>query len=281
MRRTPFGWARTRGFRGVLGVFFGFLLACGGSVASLQPDASNEDATGHSGRPDAAADEARAESDADVPESDAEIPEADSDVPESDADAGASCADLENAAQAGLASLVQENLGCQVDSDCTSIFLGPSGGLCAACSVLTNEAGAATVLDAAASLCRQFNAQGCPPPIVGCPRAPPVLCAGGTCASYVFYPTPLSPSLTHGECATFQVHYRSYGGSPDAPHDLAVTLRAFNGTLYSDTQCAMPMADGGVTIPAGSTAATFSLEPAAAGICSIIVQDLVWSWTAE
>lgn len=271
MTRWPFGRARTWGLRGVLGAAIASLVACGGSVAGSQPDASSEDASTRSPPTDASAGaDGGSPADADAGGGSG-----------ADADAGASCADLEDAAQAGLAAVVQQNLACQGDQDCTSIFLGPSGWCAAPCSVLTNEAGAATVLDAAASLCSQFNAEGCKAPVVPCPAAPPAICAGGTCAVYDFYATQLSPTLTHGACAAFQLNYKSFGGSPNAPHDLRVTMTASNGTLYADTACGTPMGDGGVTIPAGSTSAAFGFEPAAPGLCWIMVQGVVSSWTAQ
>jgi hypothetical protein len=67
-----------------------------------------------------------------------------------DADAEALCQELENEAATQFEALVQQNLDCTNDNDCTRISPGGDGQCAALCGdVLTSEAGAPTLLAAA------------------------------------------------------------------------------------------------------------------------------------
>jgi hypothetical protein len=198
-----------------------------------------------------------------------------------DAGLDASCADLEDAAQASFARVAAQYLACQVDTDCTWTFFGSDGWCIAPCGVIADEAGVGAVASSAANLCETFNARGCPAPEVPCVAGPPLICAGGTCAAYDLYATQLSPSLVHSECASFQVSYRTFAGSPEAPHDIVVTLKAGGGALYADGACATLLEAGTVTIPAGSHVASFGFEPQIAGRCAIYVDGIISTWTAQ
>jgi hypothetical protein len=212
----------------------GGLLACGGSTTGVSP-----------------------QSDASAASRDARSTAAES-----------SCAALQATAEAKIAPVVQQNLACSDDSNCASTIFGPRGECAGACGAVTNKAGAATVQSAAGDLCEPFNAQGCPPPGVPCPFQP-ILCAGGTCANYSIYLSPDMPALTHGVCTALQLDYTSYGGAPDAPHDLAVGMTPSNGTLYSDPACTTPLTTGSLTIPSGSSSVAFGFMPTSSGSVSI------------
>jgi hypothetical protein len=194
---------------------------------------------------------------------------------ELDAGSDAACAELADAAWAGFEPVLNEHLGCQVDTDCLWTSLGSPGWCIAVCGVLTDKAGVGAVTSAAANLCEPFNAQGCPTLGAGCPAGPPLICAEGTCTAYTIDVAQVSPSLVAGECAVFRVSYHAVAGSPEAPHDIAVTLMTGGGALYADEACKTPLdgglpnaptlATGSVTIAAGSQTAPFGFEPKAAG----------------
>jgi hypothetical protein len=196
----------------------------------------------------------------------------------------ASCASLENTAAAALEifeSVEKGFLACQVDTDCVTTFVNQDGMCSAQCGGFTSKAGAAAFTIAAASVCQEFNARGCPLTVLACIVPPDsVICAAGTCTLYDVYPFLLSPPLTHGACAAFDAVYSAGAASPfnasNAPHDIAVTLSVCDGTLYADQACTTPLgtstassATGTVTIPSGSPSAGFGFEPQAAGPCVI------------
>jgi hypothetical protein len=250
----------------------GGLLGCGGATAANPV----YDASADAARPHPSGADASLAFDADA----APSPDARSE----DGDAGASCDDLEDAAAAGLVTILGQNLGCQVDEDCISVGVGSAGWCAAPCPVLTNEAGAAVAVQAAADLCARFNAQSCQPPLLPCVSSGPIICGGGTCAHYEIGAQLLSSDLAHGVCATFAAEYRAYAPvsvSPDVPHDIDVSVTASNGTLYTDTDCTSPTTAPDLTIPKGASRAVFGFVPATSGRFWITLDGVVASFDAN
>ena len=202
------------------------------------------------------------------------------DAGESDIDATMACDDLEDAARHSFAAVL--DLACIEDSDCVWTTFDPDGWCISNCGTLTNDAGVASAQSAAISLCRSFVAQGCKPMQSSCRYAGPFLCAGGTCASYLFYlgPYPL-PTITHGACTALEVDYDPSGGSPNAPRDLVVSLTASNGTLYADPACTMPLTTGSLTIQSGTSSAAFGFLASAPGVCLLDVDGGTYRLTAQ
>jgi hypothetical protein len=193
------------------------------------------------------------------------------------------CEALEMAAVKQLDAVVQQNLACSVDADCTEINVGPSGDCAAPCGVLTDESGAEAVQSAANSACKPFLAAGCKPPILECPAFPPFVCVGGTCAAYsvAVTPSPL-PTFTLGVCTVLHLAYStgagsSDAGSPDAHSPIGVLMQSSIGTVYADAACTMPVTTGSpemtgtLTIPAGTTGVDFGFMPDATGSGSLNV----------
>ena len=179
-------------------------------------------------------------------------------------DDGGTCAALETAAEANLANAEKRLLACQEDSDCVWAFVNQSGYCSAPCGGLADNAEA--FLEAAATACATFNAQGCTPPEIGCPVGPPAICAAGTCATYGLTITQSSTSLTHGQCGVLDANFYELSATDaGAPHDLAITISASDGTLYLDSACTTPLTTGTITIPSGSSSVAFGLIPQAAG----------------
>jgi hypothetical protein len=180
----------------------------------------------------------------------------------------ASCQDLLQAADIQFAALVQQNLACQSDDDCTRI--APTGqGQCAAIcgDVLTDEAGAPTLLAAAGTLCESFVDAGCALPVLGCPAYATLnICVAGTCTGWGASLKWSEASFVHGVCAPFAIaFYTAESMTALAPHDLVFTLEATNGALYADPACTTALDGGSVTLPAGSNSVAFGFVPLAAG----------------
>jgi hypothetical protein len=176
------------------------------------------------------------------------------------------CEALEMAAVKQFEAVVDRNLACSVDADCTELNVGPSGYCAAPCGALTNEAGAQAAESAANDACQPFLAAGCKPPILQCPAFPPFLCAGGTCATYsVQVTTSPLPTFTHGVCTALHLAYSTQSGSPPATQAISVLMQSSIGTLYADPACTTPVTTGTLTIPAGSSGVDFGFVPAAAG----------------
>ncbi|HEX3769365.1 MAG TPA: hypothetical protein VHV30_00810 [Polyangiaceae bacterium] len=193
-------------------------------------------------------------------------------------DAGPSstvCDDLTDAAAAQVGPIVAQHVACNQDSDCTTADSDPAGYCVAACGWVVNTAGVAAAQSAFDQACQPFVAKGCPPPYASCP-AQPVLCAGGTCATYNYYfsPYPL-PNFTHGVCTALQLNYAVSAGSPNASHDLVVPVSTIGGggTLYSDAACTVPATGGSLTIPAGSSSVAFGFIPSAAGSFTLSINS--------
>jgi hypothetical protein len=171
-----------------------------------------------------------------------------------------------------LDAVVEQNLSCSVNADCTELNVGPSGWCAAPCGVLADVAGAQTVQSAATSACQPFLAAGCKPPILGCPAFPPFLCAGGTCATYSVdvTPSPL-PTFTQGVCTALHLTYSTQGGSGPATQAISVLMQTSMGTVYADTACTTavttgtPEMTGMLTIPAGASGVDFGFVPTATG----------------
>jgi hypothetical protein len=185
-----------------------------------------------------------------------------------DAGGQTSCADLADTAQTAFAPVAAQHLACQVDTDCLWTPVDKDGWCVAPCGVLTDQASVGAVISAAGNACAAFNAQSCTAPDVACFRGPALVCAGGTCTAYSIGLAQLSPSLSAGACAAFELTLDA-PGSPDAPHDIPVTLTASGGTLYVDKACTTALDAGSLAIPAGSQAAPFGFVPNAAGDVSI------------
>jgi hypothetical protein len=194
----------------------------------------------------------------------------------------AGCAKLAEAASASLVVDPSE-LACQSDGDCTVTFVDRDG-LCAApCGGLTNVASSAKLVAAAADACRSFDDLQCPPPELGCPRSPPTICAAGTCRFFDLVLSPLPKTVTVGTCDVFHVVFTLEGAttSSAAPHDVATTLTASGGTLYSDESCTTPMTAGTIIVPAGSTSIGFGFEASSPGNCFIGLGLFDTSFTAQ
>jgi hypothetical protein len=202
----------------------------------------------------------------------------------------ASCASLENTAAAVLESVENGFRACQVDKDCVTTSVNQDGWCAAPCGGFTSKAGAAAFIVAATSACQEFNAQGCSPPVYECIVPPDsAICAAGTCTQYDVNLSLLSPALTHGACAAFDAVYSAGATSSNAPHDIAVTLSACDGTLFADQACTTPLATstattlatGTVTIPGGSPSVGFGFVPQAAGSCMIEAGKMSWSFVVR
>lgn len=198
-----------------------------------------------------------------------------------DMDASTVCGELEDAAVQQFDSILKQNLACSLDTDCAWSAFAQDAWCVAHCGALTNEASVASVQSTANILCQPFVAQGCEVPASSC-GAGPLICAGGTCANYSFYVTPYPLAMfTHGVCTALQVNYSPSGGSPNAPHDLAVSISASNGTLYSDPACTMPIAMGSLTIGSGLSSVPFGIIATSPGDGSLDVDDVTFSFTAQ
>jgi hypothetical protein len=199
-------------------------------------------------------------------------------------DASTACDELEDAAVQQFNAIDEQNLGCSQDTDCVWTSFAQGGWCVANCGALTNEAGGASLQSAANRLCQSFLAQGCKPPESSCPYFGPFICAGGTCASYSFYPTPYPlPILTHGVCTALQLTYSPNGGSAIAPHDLVVSMSASNATLYSDPACTMPLnlTTGSLTIRSGLPSVAFGITATASGVCFLDIDRASYTLAAQ
>jgi hypothetical protein len=184
-----------------------------------------------------------------------------------DADNQALCQDLENEAATQFAALVQQNLACTSDNDCTRISPGGDGECVALCGdVLANEAGAPTLGAAADTLCESFVAKGCRVPLLSCfADATLNICAAGTCEGWnASLSWNSAAPFTHGVCASFEIEFSTDQGTALAPHDLVFALTPKNGTLYADAACTTPLAGGSVTLPGGANSVAFGFLPLAA-----------------
>jgi hypothetical protein len=185
-----------------------------------------------------------------------------------DADSQVSCSELENEAAGQFEALAQQYLGCTTDDDCRRIAPQGAGQCVAPCgNVLTDEAGAATLLAAANTACGPFIAAGCKVPILGCPAGDELnICANGMCAGWSAGLTWSAASFVHGVCASFAITYDSTQSPPAvAPRDLVFALTAQDGSLYADPACATAMTGGSVTLPAGANQVSFGFVPRSAG----------------
>jgi hypothetical protein len=185
-----------------------------------------------------------------------------------DEDSPVSCSELESQAVGQFGALAQQYQGCTTDDDCTRIAPQGPGQCVAPCgNVLTNEAGAATLLAAANTACAPFIAAGCKVPVFGCPASDELdICAFGACAGWSAELTWSPTSFVHGACASFVITYHSTQSAPAvAPHDLAFALTAQNGSLYADSTCTTLLTSGSVTLAAGASQVSFGLVPLAAG----------------
>jgi hypothetical protein len=182
-------------------------------------------------------------------------------------DAEALCEAIEDDAAAQFEVLVQQNLACTGDDDCTRALA--TGGDCVApCGhVLTNEAGAQTLGAAASSLCAPFVDAGCQLPGFGCPAVAPLnICAAGQCEGWAATLVANGGPFVHGVCASFEIEFSTAASRTAlAPHDLAFALTPENGTLYADSTCATASTDGTVTLPGGANSVTFGFVPLATG----------------
>jgi hypothetical protein len=185
-----------------------------------------------------------------------------------DAESQALCQDLENEAVTQFDALVQQNLACTNDNDCTRISPVGDGQCAALCGdVLTNEAGAPALLTAADTLCESFAARGCH--VLGIPcfaGAILNICAAGTCEGWA---ASLSwnraAPFVHGACASFELGFSTAQGTALAPRDIVFALTPENGTLYADSACTTFLAGGSVTLPGGTNRVAFGFVPLAAG----------------
>ncbi len=185
-----------------------------------------------------------------------------------DEDSQVSCSELENEAAGQFGALAQKYLGCKTDDDCTRIAPQGAGQCVAPCgNVLTDEAGAATLLTAANTACEPFIAAGCNVPLLGCPAQDELnICANGICEGWSAELTWSASSFVHDVCASFVITYHStQSGTAMAPRDLAFALTAQNGSLYVDSACATLLTSGSVTLPAGASQVSFGFVPLAAG----------------
>jgi hypothetical protein len=179
-----------------------------------------------------------------------------------------------NGEEAKFEAVVQQNLACSVDDDCTVTSPPSGGGTCVfACGTLTNKSGAAAVQSAATSICETYLSDGCPaPPVPNCPTAGGLpLCAKGTCTTYLarFEAPPMSVALD--ACTAFKLDFEIGFDHPTAaPRDMTVAMTVNGGTLYADSACKTPMgSQGTLTIPAGASSVAFGFMATAPGTCSI------------
>ncbi len=181
-----------------------------------------------------------------------------------DAGAASSCSALENAAAETFEAFVDQHASCTSDADCTLVhFTEPS--FCASpCPVVMNQTGAASAVDVASQDCAPFDAQGCAPPLTGCPGFGSPICAGGTCALYELSLTE-SGSFTHGACTSLTMTYEQSWAPRAAPRDFPLTVTATDGALYADGACTTALSSGEITLSQGSTSVTFGFIPAAVG----------------
>jgi len=178
------------------------------------------------------------------------------------------CQDLESDAAAQLEALIQQNLACASDDDCTRISPEGRGQCAAACGhLLTNQAGASMLLAAANTLCESFVAKGCQVPLLGCPAVAPLnICAAGTCEGWGVSLGPSAGPFALGACAPFEISfYTAESRSAVAPHDIVFALTPENGTLYADSACTTPLMGGSVTLPGGANSVAFGFVPLAPG----------------
>jgi hypothetical protein len=199
-------------------------------------------------------------------------------------DTEAQCTALGDTAATELVRAQQGDLSCQTDSDCVWTPVNSDGWCAAACGGLTDVASAASYIDSAANLCKDYGSHGCTAPTLECPSSGPFLCASGTCAldsAVLSVAAPSSP-ITHGECSAFALDYVAPNGDTSAPHDIAVALVAYGGTLYADAACTTPLATGDkITIPSGAHDVAFGFEAEAAGQVSISVGTEFQSYVAQ
>jgi hypothetical protein len=188
--------------------------------------------------------------------------------PSGDAGGQALCQDLESDAGARLEALIQQNLACTSDDDCTRI--SPEGrGQCAALcgDLLTNQAGASMLLAAANTLCASFVAEGCQVQLPSCVAVAPLnICAAGTCEGWGVSLSPTAGPFALGACAPFEISfYTAESMSAVAPHDIVFALAPENGTIYADSACTTPLMGGSLMLPGGANSVAFGFVPLAAG----------------
>jgi hypothetical protein len=189
-----------------------------------------------------------------------------------DEDAGA-CNDLESAAATAFGTFVDQHATCATDTDCTLVTFTESSFCASPCGMVMNQAGAASAVGVASQDCAQFNAQGCSPPLIGCPGFGSPICAAGACALYTLELAE-SGAFVHGACtALTEIYEQSWVKGP-APRDFALTVTATGGTLYADGACTTPLSSSAIALPEGSTSTTFGFIPAAVGPFSVSIDDV-------
>jgi len=177
-----------------------------------------------------------------------------------------------NAEEAKFEAVVQQNLACSVDDDCTVTSLSGGATCDFGCPILTNKSGAAAVQSAATSICEAYLSEGCPaPPVPLCPPPPGApLCAKGTCTWYWFQFESHPTSVALDACTAFKLDFGIGLEPAAAPRDMPVAMSVSGGTLYADSGCKTPLgAQGMLTIPAGASSVAFGFMATAPGTCSI------------